>query len=290
MGLPAKLTAEEQALVNKYALLKKKKKAALSQKLVQAPAKSSSSITPKKKDVLSVSPSKEPQIAPKDAKEKAKQLLASGQLKISKGNENRSFKRARGLTSEKKTKETTFTEAVTSTKDQAEKIENIRRNSYNKFVSAGDKKDSGTESRKFDHPRRQSNLFVSGFGLTRHIMDTSFHQFGDIKNIYFDSDRSHGYVTYHRYESAEKAIAELHGSMIENVTLRVMYARKRNYDDNRHTWRPRPQHAGLDDPDQSDSNMPSQKTNVPRLSTDTKKKTASIEKRSLVTYDDTFDF
>lgn len=29
-------------------------------------------------DVLSVSPSKEPQIAPKDAKEKAKQLLASG--------------------------------------------------------------------------------------------------------------------------------------------------------------------------------------------------------------------
>lgn len=45
-----------------------------------------------------------------------------------------------------------------------------------------------------------------------------------------------------------------------------------------------------DDPDQSDSNMPSQKTNVPRLSTDTKKKTASIEKRSLVTYDDTFDF
>ncbi|XP_015756254.1 PREDICTED: uncharacterized protein LOC107335732 [Acropora digitifera] len=88
MGLP-NLTPEEEYLLKKFAALKRKKKA-----LQKAKEKTESPVVVKpgsKRDVPVDS-----SYAPEDAKEIAKKLIASGEVKIKKDPVHREFKRAKG--------------------------------------------------------------------------------------------------------------------------------------------------------------------------------------------------
>ncbi|KAK2565848.1 hypothetical protein P5673_010133 [Acropora cervicornis] len=88
MGLP-NLTPEEEYLLKKFAALKRKKKA-----LQKAKEKTESPVVVKpgsKRDVPVDSSN-----APEDAKEIAKKLIASGEVKIKKDPVHREFKRAKG--------------------------------------------------------------------------------------------------------------------------------------------------------------------------------------------------
>lgn len=240
MGFPAKLTDEEQALVNKYAFLKKKRRVSTNQK--------SSSSSSESKEVSTI-PRKEvtvkEAVKPKDAKEIAKQLIASGQVKLAKDSGNRSFKRARSSVGlERKPRD--VTESPSSTKAQVKKIENIRRDSYKNFVQ-GEKNQEPENSNEQRSPRKnfdrrsgQRNLFVKGFNLTRAILEKAFANHGPIKSTYFDQDKGVGYVDFENPDAAQKAIDDLHGSQVENCNLKVMYARRQPHhvDDNRYTTRP----------------------------------------------------
>lgn len=360
MGFPAKLTDEENALIAKFALVKKKRKA---QNLKTTTKNNNDDSDPIKAKNI---PKKDPPvdniikpakiaktakkeiantsipIAPKDAKEKAKQLLASGQLKINKGTENRSFKRARvSSTNPEKKKELpgSAESASSSNKEHAKRIDNIKKDSYKNFVASRplDLSDSDDESKKTEFPNKnnkcfenvnkprfenknfdrnndnkndnnrnfdsknnfnkgQNNLFVTGYGLNKEMLDKSFPQFGQIKTVYFDQDKGHGFVTYFRNECAAAAIEGLHGEMVQGTTLRVMYARRRNnhdnkFDDNRYTWRQRGNNRHSDDmekPRDLDS-APSESSKPPR-STDrmaSSKTTPEKKDRKLVSYDDT---
>ncbi|XP_047134457.1 uncharacterized protein LOC100213995 isoform X1 [Hydra vulgaris] len=233
MGLPAKLTIEEQFLLEKFAL-KKKNKVLLA---LNKPSNGNHVISSCIKKDLKV----EITGVPKDAKEVAKKLLASGQLKIAKsGAEHRSFKRAK-LTNEKK-----FTSPVdTFDKKSETKVFNKEikaRNDFKNFETKSNISDGFSCNKSFVN----RVLRVAGFNLTKNILDTAFPPFGQIKSIYFEKEKGCGYVTYETCEMAERAKEELHGTMVQNVTIRVDYARKRPYDDNRNTWRPK--RSDLDDP------------------------------------------
>jgi len=351
MGLPAKLTAEEQALVAKFALIKKKRKAQnlkavinnTEPDIIPTPSKKDPSVDINVKAAKSIKNIKETPtvIAPKDAKEKAKQLLASGQLKINKGIENRSFKRARvsNANAEKK-KELNVNVDPPSSKEQAKKrIDNIKKDSYKNFVSSSGRLDlSDSEDEKknefpnknnkcfdninktrfenkpnFDNRnenrnnldnknnynssnmnRQSNNLFVTGYGLTKDMLDKSFPQFGQIKTIYFDQDKGHGFVTYFRNECAAAAIEALHGEMVQGTTLRVNYARRRNnydnkFDDNRFTWRQRGNRHSDDMEKPRDLDSAPNDSSKPPRSTErmSSSKTPEKKERKLVSYDDT---
>jgi len=312
MGLPTKLTDEEQALLAKFAIIKKKRKAQNVKPTIHHHVEAVVAPTPLKKDVASENSIKTKikekvapavVIAPKDAKEKAKQLLASGQLKINKGSEVRSFKRARVSNADKKKDLTT---EATSSKQQTKRIDTIKKDSFKNFQPAGGGHnkayvDADDEKKNFDerktpnnkntfennrntyenkgnnndnrnadnrnadnrnadnrnpennnrnnynnNNRQGNNLFVTGYGLSREILEKSFPKFGQLKKVYFDADKGHGFVTYHRNEHAAAAIEALHGEMVQGSTMRVVYARPRKnfdnnnkFDDNRCAWRPR---------------------------------------------------
>lgn len=363
MGLPSKLTDEEEALIAKFALIKRKKKA-LNAKVTHVNStgkveqKATTTSAPSKKEpcidnsksMKNINTKKEVPavaIAPKDAKEKAKQLLASGQLKIDKGSEVRSFKRARVSNNVEKKKE--LCSDASSSKAQVKRIDGIKKESFKNFVGSSepdlsdhdDEKGSNFSSSKqnidqekhfdknnfnnnkrhnFDNNRnnfdnrnrfdnhnthnrgnynnnnnnnnyRQNNLFVSGYGLSKEMLERSFAPYGEVKTIYFDQDRGNGYVTYYRNECAAAAIEALHGEMVEGKTLCVVYARRRNnhdkFDDNRFTWRAGRNNRQGDperprDLDSAPAEPPKPVRTLDRMST----KPPEKKERKLVTYHD----
>jgi len=242
MGYPAKLTEEEQALVNKYAILKKKKRAQHSQKSQANESKEIIKVTAPRKETNS-----KEQVKPKDAKEameKAKKMLASGQLKLGKESGNRPFKRARSSTVDGKPKKAPV-EVRQQTPQQVQKIDNIRRDSYNNFVHSNNEKDNDQQQasprKHFDHNRRngQRKLYITGYNLTRAILDKAFEGHSSKRSSYFDQDKGCGYVDFVTPEAAEKAMNDLHGSQVDGCILKVVYARRQPYhvDDNRYTKR-----------------------------------------------------
>ena len=372
MGLPSKLTEEEEALLAKFALIKKKKKSQSTKTshvnkseskpaLPLVPLKKKETLLPKStalKKESHVQP-KVP-IAPKDAKEKAKQLLASGQLKIGKGTEVRSFKRARvSSNSERKSEATSTSKQQTNNslsvvndpdlsdldEDKEKKVgdstatnkHSIHNKPYNSDETTDNINknnnhitDNNNEgSNRFDHQQhhrgrgrgrgrgswrgrgnynhhtnnnnnfRQNNLFVSGYGLSKEILERAFAPFGEVKTIHFDQERSQGVVTYFNNESAAAALGALHGEMVEGKTLRVVYSRRRpndkfdnNRDNNRYTWhagrKNRPPSESSDRPPRDlDSAPPGEPSKPPRTEERITGKPPEKIERKLVNYNDT---
>jgi len=263
MSFPTKMTAEEQSLLNKYALVKKKKREMLQIKsntpfaAESQGARMGSDQSPLKEfaEKTSLKPSTKtgqkdvqktaaPLAAPKDAKEIAKQLIASGQLKINKSGENRTFKRAI-VAPEKKPEPVSMMEIAKGADTSNQNTEEVKKTQYGNFVSSGwnkgENQSSDTDesrSRNLDMRKRQNNvLFVSGYGLNQDILENSFTRFGSVTDAHMDKDRGHGFVTFKSSEAAEKAVAAMHGELVQGVTLKVTFARKRPFNDNRHNWR-----------------------------------------------------
>lgn len=232
MHFPSQLTEEEEILQQKYAKLKKKKKALAvlrAPKLEKQESTSDSLKRPADEDAA-------------DATEQAKKLLKSGALKLaSERKEQATFKRS------KRTKDNDNKSAVSfhpfSHGDGSEgsnRFEGSRPkpkyNLYDNFVSANTPKyeesKESTESPKTNEPpsfnpsKKGQTIYVHGPGLTEEILKKACASFGTIVNISPEFEKHCGFVTFEKIESAEQAIDKLNGSIVCNVQLRVSLARR----------------------------------------------------------------
>lgn len=221
MGLP-NLTAEEEYLLRKFALLKKRKKA-----LQKSKEKTENPVSIKpgtKRDAPA-----EISHAPEDAKEIAKKLIASGEVKIKKDPVHREFKRAKG--GERRQKD--FQQQSPSNRNEQQARAAAMKNLYESFVPS-----SATQNRRFsggqgssrrswsDEPRKGNTIYVKGYGLTEKILQESFTKFGKVQRVNFEKDKSQGFVTLDSCEAAEKAIDEMNGIMVSGVHIKVALSRR----------------------------------------------------------------
>ncbi|XP_053908060.1 negative elongation factor E [Cuculus canorus] len=75
-------------------------------------------------------------------------------------------------------------------------------------------------------PRKGNTLYVYGAELSPELLRTAFAPFGAIIDLSMDAPRNCAFVTYEKMESADQAIAELNGAVVQDVQLRVSIARK----------------------------------------------------------------
>ena len=76
-------------------------------------------------------------------------------------------------------------------------------------------------------PRRFSGKKInSRIRLNTLPFRSSFTKFGQIVNISMEIEKNCGFITYERVESAERSIAELNGSSITGIQLKVSLARR----------------------------------------------------------------
>ena len=72
----------------------------------------------------------------------------------------------------------------------------------------------GLESLRFSFVKRQ------------YYYRNTFTQYGQIVNISMEVEKNCGFITYERVESAEKSIAELNGTQVTGIQLKVSLARR----------------------------------------------------------------
>ncbi|XP_067416363.1 negative elongation factor E [Emydura macquarii macquarii] len=75
-------------------------------------------------------------------------------------------------------------------------------------------------------PRKGNTVYVYGTELTQGLLRGAFSPFGTIIDLSMDSPRNCAFVTFEKMESADQAIAELNGAVVEDVQLKVSIARK----------------------------------------------------------------
>lgn len=249
INFPSALTEEEEFLKQKYAKLRKKKKA-LQAMRVAKPDNQATNNTATKRPLESSA----------DALEHAKQLLKSGAIKLNNENKDKqSFKRSKNF--EKKLKDPDKTPSAVGFQpfsathvDSAEKDDDRelskprRKKLFESFVSEGAMRDSKDNSDGeqpqtpykrprllgFDRdredrretPKKGNTIYVYGHGVTEELLRKAFATFGTIVNISMELDRNCGFVSFEKMESAEKAISNVNGNIISEVQLKVSLARK----------------------------------------------------------------
>ncbi|XP_050163629.1 negative elongation factor E [Myiozetetes cayanensis] len=75
-------------------------------------------------------------------------------------------------------------------------------------------------------PRKGNTLYVHGAELSPELLRAAFGPFGAIIDLSMDAPRNCAFVTYEKMESADQAIAELNGAVVQDVQLKVSIARK----------------------------------------------------------------
>lgn len=323
LNFPTRLTSEEQALLDKYVSVKKKKKEVASSQSQEKPFDIQSLANHPTKSALQLKSSDrkhtrdnhkqginavDAMYDAKDAKEKAKQLIAAGQVTISKSDEQRPFKRARPVTekrSKDKNSRITISQVVNDTDKKKEHAIKPPDSPEKRRVKKSPEQYQQRAPRE-DHRSGQSTvIFVSGFGLTLEILDDCFTRFGSVTNTQLDKQKGHGFVTFTTLEAAGKAVAEMHGELVRGVTLKVKFARQRydpklrwNRNDNAAKSSPLENHdASLKPSPREQKNdpivVPRERSAVPRLvnvQADAKK--VESKKTELLAYsnEDEFDF
>lgn len=238
LHFPAKLTEEEEALQAKYAKLRRKKKQLQDvTKPKQEP----------EKNIL-----KRPAEA-KDAKEVARKLVKTGAIraikssiekeKIKEEKINSGFKRSQGF--ERKHNQdramssyqpfsathgpgggfdTGGEDFEPDISDEAKKKK--QKNLYENFVRERDRGERGLVEDKNAKPRQGHTVYVYGYGVTEDILRSQFTPYGPIVNISMEVEKNCGFITYEKVESTERAIAEVNGSLVSGVQLKVSLARR----------------------------------------------------------------
>lgn len=221
---PANSTEEELMLQAKYQKLKKKKKALQALK------------APKPEPEKPVIP-KRPAEA-RDAREVAKKLIKSGAISAILKQEKRpeqAFKRPRGLErkliSEKIVSGYQPFSAVQADDgpdnpgNQPPRIKNL----YDTFANQRDREERGlTEKQreKPDKPRQGNTIYVTGYNITEEFLKKHFSSVGNIVNISMEIEKNRGFITFDKVEASDRAIAEMHGSMVSGIQLKVSLARR----------------------------------------------------------------
>ncbi|EPQ10967.1 Negative elongation factor E [Myotis brandtii] len=75
-------------------------------------------------------------------------------------------------------------------------------------------------------PRKGNTLYVFGEDVTPTLLCGAFSPFGNITDLSMDPPRNCAFVTYEKMESADEAVAELNGTQVESVQLKVSIARQ----------------------------------------------------------------
>ncbi|GJQ71150.1 putative negative elongation factor [Trypoxylus dichotomus] len=253
-------------LKNKYQKLKKKKKALQALK------------SPKpepEKPVISKRPAEA-----RDAREVAKKLIKSGAITAipkQQKQPEQGFKRPRGLErkliSDKVSGYQPF--SAVQSEDGPDNPENKPpriKNLYDTFATARDREERGlTEKQreKPEKPRQGNTIYVTGYNITEEFLKKHFSTIGNIVNISMEIEKNRGFVTFDKVESADRAIAEMDGSMVSGIQLKVSLARRQ------------PQIEPINDATSSST--------WSTLAASHSQKGNHRDKRDLVIYDDIFD-
>ncbi|XP_043204843.1 negative elongation factor E-like isoform X2 [Amphibalanus amphitrite] len=230
LHFPTNLTEEEIVLQNKYAKLRKKKKAL---QALKAP----------RQEPEPIHPVKRPSEA-KDAKEYAKKLIRSGAIRsIERRDDNKektTFKRSKGLERKLSGSDRALSGyqpfSASHPEDEppppppAERDKEFRpgnKTLYDSFISARDKEErSSSRDVASDKPRQGNTVYVRGYGVTEQLLRRSFQKFGAIVNISMEIEKNCGFLTFDKMEAAERSIAAMSGTTVDGVQLQVSYARR----------------------------------------------------------------
>ncbi|KAK9891429.1 hypothetical protein WA026_014666 [Henosepilachna vigintioctopunctata] len=223
LHFPANFTEEELMLQAKYQKLKKKKKALQALK------------APKPEPEKPTIP-KRPAEA-RDAREVAKKLLKSGAIhaiqKQPKQPEQ-GFKRPRGLERKLLNDKVSGYQPFSAVQmedgpDNPENKPPRIKNLYETFANARDREERGlTEKQreKSDKPRQGNTIYVTGYKITEEFLKKHFTTIGNIVNISMEIEKNRGFITFDKVESADRAIAEMDGSIVSGIQLTVSLARR----------------------------------------------------------------
>lgn len=74
--------------------------------------------------------------------------------------------------------------------------------------------------------RKGNTVYVYGSGLVEDSLRSAFTQHGNIIDLTMDSPRNCAFITFEKMESADQAVAELNGSTVGDVPIKVSIARK----------------------------------------------------------------
>ncbi|XP_046376272.1 negative elongation factor E-like [Haliotis rufescens] len=249
LHFPATLTEEEEQLKLKYAKLKKKKKALQQMKTAK----------PEPQVVKEKEAAKRPHESAGDAMIQAKKLVQKGLIKIeSDTREKTGFKRSKYLEKKLKDPEKTPSSSVSfqpfsaaaqhSEDDEKPETSTARpkvKGLYESFVSTGNRYERERErdpererresrddrrderrDREREPPKKGRTIYIHGHGISEELLRKAGSNFGNVVNITMETDRNCGFVTFEKLESADQAITEMNGSMIDNVQLKVSMARR----------------------------------------------------------------
>lgn len=263
LHFPSSLTEEEQMLQSKYAKLGKKKKR-LAQRTASGKTETQTDklIMPSSSSQLKKSSPLNNKDAKDAAKEAAKKLLRAGSININptterdRGEKSAGFKRSQGL--ERKLTGLDNARAGyqpfsathgpgggfdTGGEDMnpepvepppTKKVKNL----YDSFVAARDREERGLDhhhpsavgsrnsSEKAGSRHGGNTIYVFGYQITEELLKSAFGQMGKIVNISMEVEKNCGFVTYDKAESAEKAINDRNGSVVDGIQLKVSMARR----------------------------------------------------------------
>lgn len=79
---------------------------------------------------------------------------------------------------------------------------------------------------RFDRPRTGNTIYVAGKQVTEEYLKKHFSSHGMIVNVSMEIEKGRGFITFTKPESAEKAIAEMHGKNVGGIQLQVQLARR----------------------------------------------------------------
>ncbi|KPM04776.1 negative elongation factor E-like protein [Sarcoptes scabiei] len=234
--LPSKLTEEELALKRKYQKLKRKKK--LLQQLK----------TPKQEQPV-VQPIKRAPENGTDAKEVAKKLLKSGKIQAikvpdKKERQESGFKRSKAherkrcTGTDKPGGYQPFNQSYSN--DDGSESESIKsekmleNNPKLREIHSAAREEAFREKKRDgkanyvnrDDPQQGNTIYVHGENITEEILRLGFSTFGSILNINAETARNCGFVTYDSIETANMAIDEMNGKLLNGIRLKVSLARR----------------------------------------------------------------
>ncbi|XP_071948449.1 negative elongation factor E-like [Antedon mediterranea] len=235
MLFPSRLTEEEEILQQKFALLKKKKRALYLLKQAKAkPPAESQEAKPKGNAKRTIS-----EVSQEEAKEMAKKVLATQSAMVKK---EKGFKRSKHF--ERKIKETEKPDKSgmvpfepfngageedapsTPTKDRRSSYRPL----YESFVSSSDRQPRKYEERPSYsdmEPKRGNTIYVKGTNmLTEKLCQEAFKKYGNILNMNLEKDKNVAFVTFDKVEGAEAAIKDMNKAIMQDVRLRVSFARR----------------------------------------------------------------
>ncbi|KAH8360362.1 hypothetical protein KR200_002759 [Drosophila serrata] len=252
---PSNLTEEEQMLQAKYQKLKKKVRRCSAN--TSFPRLQFIFILQKKALQAHKAPKPEPESSmtlkrptdARDAREVARKLIKSGAIpaiqKQQTKQDQTSFKRPKGQERAKRsTSETSSYQPFSSTQnDVAQETiiseiikEEPRRptpNLYQHFATERDREERGMPEKvpmdttpPPEKPRAGNTIFVSGNKVTEDFLKKTFNDYGTIVNVSMEIEKSRGFVSFAKPESADRAIAEMHGKNVNGINLQVQLARR----------------------------------------------------------------